>query len=95
VPNVDVEDLKGWRRTSLAAQPGRSMARLELEPKIGHDNAFRVTFHWGEPVALPEETDAGAVQRGYVSVTWLSRILPLDPVDGAHHTEAALDALFV
>ncbi len=93
VPNVAVDELKGWRRTELAMLPGRSMTRLDLEPKIGHDGAYHVRLNWGAAVTLPEETDAGAVQAGYVSVSWLSRIMPIDP---GHESvaEKALDALF-
>ncbi len=92
VPNVELSELKGWRRTSLALQPGRSMVNIELEPKIGHDGTFHVRMHYGDAVELPEDTDAGAVQRGYVAVTWLSRITPVDP--GAdHHAERALEDL--
>jgi 5'-nucleotidase len=97
VPNVDVAELRGWRRTTLAAQPGRSMARIELEPKIGHENSYRVNFHWGDAVELPADSDAGSVQRGYVSVTWLSRITPVQPLgetEDLHHSEKALAALF-
>lgn len=93
VPNVAVEELKGWKRTELAVQPGRTMANVVLEPKLGHDNAFHVRMDWGDPVPLPEDSDAGAVQAGYVSLTWLSRITTVDPGDD-HHAERALDALF-
>jgi 5'-nucleotidase len=78
VPNLPVEQLKGWRKTSLALTPTRSMAPIELEPKIGHKEAFRVNMSWGTPIAQPIESDAGAVQAGYVSMTWLSRITPVD-----------------
>ena len=93
VPNVPVEELRGWRRTSLATEPGRTMSNVVLEPKIGHDNAFHVRMDYGDPITLPEDTDAGAVQAGYVALTWLSRIMPMDP--GADvHAEQALEALF-
>jgi hypothetical protein len=68
------------------------MVRLELEPKIGHDHAFRVKMNYGEAVRLPGHTDAGAVQDGYVSVTWLGRILPIDPGTDTH-AEDALGAM--
>jgi broad specificity polyphosphatase/5'/3'-nucleotidase SurE len=79
VPNRSVEELLGWRRTTLATAAMRSMSRLDLVPKIGHDGAYHVRLNWGEAVTLPEDTDAGAVAAGYVSVTYLSRITPHDP----------------
>lgn len=93
VPNVDVSELRGWRRTHVAQQPGRTSSLVRLEPKIGHENAYSVKMDWGQPVQLPEDTDVGAVQRGHVSLTWLSRIMPVDPGDD-HHAELAIDRLF-
>ena len=93
VPNVAVHELRGWRRTHLATEAGRSSSQINLEPKLGHENAFHVRMDWGQPLDLPGDTDAGAVQQGLVSVSWLSRILPLDPgVDD--HAEQAFEQLF-
>jgi broad specificity polyphosphatase/5'/3'-nucleotidase SurE len=93
VPNANVDELKGWRRTEMANQSGRTSSQVGLVPKIGHENAFNVTMNWGQPIELPEHTDIGAVQRGMVSVTWLSPIVPVDP--GAdNHAEHAIDRLF-
>jgi 5'-nucleotidase len=94
VPNLPVDQIRGWKRTTLAAVPIRSMDLLELEPKIGHEDAYRVNLTWGDAVALPIETDAGAVSAGYVSLTWLSRIHELDPhADDAKIAESPLDAM--
>lgn len=83
VPNVPVDQLAGWRRATIATMPPRSMASAELVPKIGHDNAFRVTMQWGEPVELPPETDGGAVERNEVSISYLSRVSAVDHPVGA------------
>jgi 5'-nucleotidase len=40
----------------------------------GHEDAFHVEMSWGELIELPPETDTGAVEAGYVSLTALSRI---------------------
>jgi 5'-nucleotidase len=94
VPNLPVDQIRGWKRTTLAALPIRSMDLLELEPKIGHEDAYRVKLTWGDAVALPVETDAGAVSAGYVSLTWLSRIHELDPhADDVKIAESPLDAM--
>jgi 5'-nucleotidase len=74
VPNLPLEDIKGWRRTEVASLPPRALAHAELEPKVGHQGTFYVRMGWGDPLELPDDTDSGAVERGYVSVTYLSRI---------------------
>ena len=74
VPNLPLEQIKGWRRTEVAALPPRTLSHAELEPKLGHQDTFLVRMGWGDPVELPEDTDTGAVERGYVSVSYLSRL---------------------
>jgi 5'-nucleotidase len=93
VPNLPIEKIKGWRRTTPAALPIRSMVAPALEPKVGHEGAFHVRIGWGSATELPIESDAGAVQAGYASVTWLSRIEPVAPGEGVV-AEAALDTRF-
>jgi 5'-nucleotidase len=93
VPNEPVEHMRGWRYTRLADLPIRAMTHIELEPKIGHDGTFRVNLGWGDAIALPEDTDAGAVEAGYVALTYLSAITPADPPREAATKAAALDAL--
>jgi 5'-nucleotidase len=94
VPNTAVSEMRGWRRTTPAVLPMRAMTNLELEPKIGHEGAFQVKLSWGEASRdLPLDSDAGAVAAGYVSLTWLSRITPIDPPAG-HDLADAMDAMF-
>jgi len=78
VPNVEVEDLAGWRWTEVGQSPPRAMSKAVLEPKEGHDGAYKVGLTWGDEQTQPEGTDTGAIQAGMVSVTWLSRIAALD-----------------
>lgn len=73
VPNRPVAELKGWQHCDVAHLPPRAMARATLEPKPGHAGTFNVDLSWGEPVELPVDTDAGAVEAGIVAVTYLSR----------------------
>ena len=75
VPNRPLAQIAGWRRTQVAQLPPRALASAELVPMAGHDGAFEVQMHWGDPVELPGDTDTGAVETGYVAVTALSRIL--------------------
>lgn len=92
VPNLPVGEMAGWRHTIVGTMPPRAMASALLEPKLGHDNAFKVRMSWGEAVSLPAETDGGAVENGEVSITFLSRLCAVeDP--GAQATGLAVGAL--
>ncbi|MGK2948039.1 MAG: 5'/3'-nucleotidase SurE [Acidimicrobiales bacterium] len=81
VPNLPLEDVKGWRRTEVALLPPRTLASAELTPMAGHEGAFEVQMHWGDPLELPDDTDSGAVEAGYIAVTALSRLLDDPAVD--------------
>ncbi|MDQ6784065.1 MAG: 5'/3'-nucleotidase SurE [Actinomycetota bacterium] len=71
VPNVDVDQLRHWRSTTLATLPARALASATLRPKPGHTGAFRIEMAWGEPAILGPDTDGGAVASGEVSITAL------------------------
>lgn len=73
VPNRPLDELAGWRRTEVAMLPPRTLATAELIPKAGHDGAFEVRMQWGDPIELPPDTDSGAVETGFVSLTALCR----------------------
>lgn len=92
VPNRPLDKLEGWRRTYVALLPPRTLASAELVAKEGHDGAFDVHMNWGDLIELPAESDSGAVEAGYVSVTALSRIAD-DPAVDLGGVAAALDAL--
>lgn len=81
VPNVPVEQMKGWRRTSVGTVPPRVMSSAVLEPKEGHSGSYYVRMKWGDPVSLPIETDGGAVEAGEVSIACLSRLETLPRPD--------------
>lgn len=81
VPNVRVDEIAGWRRTAIAALPPRALAEARLVPRPGHDGVFDVQMDWGDPQVLPDDTDSGAVEAGYVSITALSRIVDDRDVD--------------
>jgi len=93
VPNLPLEELVGWRHTEVGTIPPRALARATMTPRVGHTNTFDVAMEWGEPIELPADTDGGAVERGEVSITYLSRI-SAGPTDTplAQRTSAALDA---
>jgi 5'-nucleotidase len=73
VPNVPVSALKEWRWTDIGLIPPRTFSQASLEPRPGHEGSFRVSLEFGEPTLLPEHEDGGAVNRGYVALTWLTR----------------------
>jgi 5'-nucleotidase len=69
VPNLPIDELRGWRRTTVGSTPSRPISSVILEPKSGHPGSYKVRMAWGGAASLPPETDGGAVQLGYVSVT--------------------------
>ena len=74
VPNVDLEDVRGWCHARVGLEPPRKVASATLEPKVGHDGAFHVRMAWGDALELPPDTDGGIVENGYVAVTYLTRL---------------------
>ena len=73
VPNTPLDQVKGWRRTAVGMQVPRAVVNANLVPKEGYENSFTVDLSYGDPVPLPEHTDGGAVEAGYVAVTYVSR----------------------
>ena len=74
VPNLAFEELAGWRQTSVAMLPPRTVATGRLLPIEGRDGTFTVEMVWGEAVELPPDSDSGAIERGIVTVSFLSRM---------------------
>jgi 5'-nucleotidase len=91
VPNLPVEAIAGWRYAEVGTVPPRTMAIARLEPKPGHEGSYRVNMEWGDAVVLPPETDGGTVEGGYVSLSWLSRIVHVE--GEASGVDKALDVL--
>jgi 5'-nucleotidase len=80
VPNLEIEDIKGWRRTSVGHIVPQAMARAEMEAKEGYEDSYYVRMTYGGTTQMAPHTDGGAVENGEVSVTYLSRF-----DDVAHH----------
>jgi 5'-nucleotidase len=74
VPNVDLDQLKGWRHGRVGMEPPRKMAGATLEPKQGHDGTYHVRMSWGDAIALPVDTDGGIVEADEVAITYLTRL---------------------
>jgi 5'-nucleotidase len=93
VPDLPLDQIKGWRHTNVGLLPPRTVTEARLEPIEGDDGAFRVVMDWGEKVnVLPEDTDGGAVEAGYVSIANLTRLVHEDRTDVAS-AEAAVTTL--
>ncbi|MEZ5262911.1 MAG: 5'/3'-nucleotidase SurE [Acidimicrobiales bacterium] len=93
VPNRTVAEMAGWQWSEVATRPPRTMAAATLTPKVGHTGTYHVEMSWGDPVQLPVETDAGAVEAGMISVSFLSRLTHAPAsADGA--IAGALDGRF-
>ncbi len=90
VPNVEPDQIVGWRRADVGTLPQRAMAVARMEPMVGHEDAYSVKMTWGDPVDLPITTDVGAVDAGEVSITYLTR-LEADSVAADTEAEAQLD----
>jgi 5'-nucleotidase len=93
VPDLEVEEMKGWRYTEVGLMPPRAIQKVELIPHVETDGAYKVEMHWGDAVDLPLDIDAGAVMHEYVSVSYLSQITALEP-HGDQGVTQALDRMF-
>jgi 5'-nucleotidase len=81
VPSCPLDEIAGWRRTEVADMPPRTLATAVLVPKAGHEGAYDVRMDWGDPIEAPLDTDSGAVEAGYVSITALGRMADDPTVD--------------
>jgi 5'-nucleotidase len=92
VPNVDLDQIKGWRHAVVGQEPPRRMSTAVLEPKQGQNDVFNVTMTWGDAEDLPDHTDGGIVENCEVAVTYLSRIEATQR-DDVPHAEQAMTRL--
>jgi 5'-nucleotidase len=74
VPNVAIDQIKGWRHAEVGMEPPRRMSTAVLEPKEGQNDVFHVSMTWGDAEDLPDHTDGGIVENCEVAVTYLSRM---------------------
>jgi 5'-nucleotidase len=95
VPNMEVSDIKGWIRAEIGSDFARTLPEVTIKPIDGHDDSHYVIMNSGENLPPPAiETDLGAVGRGYVAVTWVSKYQLEDKPFG-DSIESSLDALFL
>ena len=74
VPNRPFDQLEGWQSTRPGGPPPRSVAVARLVARPGHEDSYRVEATWSDAQELPEDTDGGAVVRGFVSSTVLGTL---------------------
>jgi 5'-nucleotidase len=92
VPDLPIEEIKGWRWSRVGTMPPRSMASADLIPKAGHVGSYQVKYRFGESGDVQEGTDTAAIKDHQVSLSWLSPIVAEEP--NSPEITAALDRLF-
>jgi 5'-nucleotidase len=92
VPNLALDEINGWRHAEVAATPPRAITAARLEPIKGTENCYAVLMEYGDPIIAPSDTDSGAIERGEVAITYLSRLQPeaRDDLGGVDQALAAL-----
>lgn len=78
VPNLELDQIKGWRFTDIGREPPRAVEKIELEP-TSDERTFRVSMSWGEENSQSPDVDSGAVMHDEISVSYLSRIVAIPP----------------
>ncbi len=68
------------------------MTKVDLIERTDEPGVFDVDMSSGDAVDLPEDTDGGAIERNFVAVTYLSRLVD-EPRDDMGKPESALDHL--
>jgi 5'-nucleotidase len=94
VPNLPIEEIKGWRHATVGAAPPRAISSARLDPIQGQEGCFSIRMEMGDPILAPEETDSGAIERDEVTVTYLSRLHP-QPQPALVGIDGALDGLLL
>ena len=92
VPNLPLAEVAGWRHATVGLLPPRTVARGHLDPVAGKEGVYAVRMEWGDEIALPPDTDGGAIERNEVTVSYLSRLVA-EPRDDLPGVDAALDGL--
>lgn len=73
VPNLELDQLTGWRHTPVGDIPMRALGSATLAAEAGADGSFPIAIAWGFDQPPDDGTDEGAITRGEVAMTYLSR----------------------
>jgi 5'-nucleotidase len=76
VPNLELDEIRGWRHATVAATPPRAITAARLDPIKGTEGCYAIRMEYGDPILAPSDTDSGAIERDEVAITYLSRLLP-------------------
>ncbi len=90
VPNLPIDQIRGWRHAAIGLLPPRAVTKARLDPIQGREGAFAVRLEWGDTIELPPETDGGAIERDEVTVSYVSRMVA-EPREDLDAVDAALD----
>lgn len=93
VPNRTLDEIDGVRRTRIARESHRDGTRVLLKPHAESSDAFNATFSWGPPLEMPTDTDVGAVNAGFVSISSVGYLCARDLESGAEHGAVISDRL--
>lgn len=75
VPNLPIDQIKGWRWTEVGRTPPWAMTEARLIPRTDRrSGTYRVETGWGETYEQPPGTDTAAILDDHISITMLSRI---------------------
>lgn len=69
VPNRQLGDISGVLRTRIARESHRDGTRVSLIPHDESADAFSAKLVWGQTIDMPIETDVGAVNAGFISIS--------------------------
>jgi len=75
VPNLPVDDIRGWRHAAIGLLPPRAVVEARLHAVEGREDVFSVHLEWGDAVELPPDTDGGAIERDEVTISYVSRLI--------------------
>ncbi len=92
VPNLPINEIKGWRHATVGSAPPRALASARLDPIQGQAGCFSIRMELGDTVDSPPDTDSGAIERDEVTLTYISRLHP-EPQPGLGAVDHALDNL--
>jgi 5'-nucleotidase len=92
VPNQPLDSLGEWRHAEVGLAPPRALGGARLEPIGGTEGCYSIRMDWSDQIDAPAHTDTGAIERGEVTISYLSR-LQADRRPDLERLDAALDAL--
>jgi 5'-nucleotidase len=75
VPNVELDEIRGWSLTEIGQLPPRAMTKAQLVEREQQPDVFDLDIRSGDLIDLPPHTDGGAVEHDLVSVSYVSRFV--------------------